>query len=332
MPTLPTLNRATPPRQNDHLDTNLLRVLHTLLTERSVTRTALRLGKSQPAISNMLRRLRDITGDPILVGGKSGMTPTERGEELLLLAKQGLGVMESIASPAPDFTPALTRRVFHLGAPDYLSVLLIPLIMETVRARAPHAGLVIHSLNAGFDYASALESGELDIVIGNWPEQPQHLHLAHLFEDELVCMLNSEHPVVKKGLSLKYYLDMAHLAPTPYMMGHRSIIDSALAEQGLKRQISMTIPYFGMVPYVLAKTDLIFTTSHCFAMHFSRQWPIAVLPMPLPMPKMRFFMLWHERSHAAPEVQWLRKLVADASREVMGKNPYEVLGGPPAAR
>ncbi|HAT30443.1 MAG TPA: LysR family transcriptional regulator [Janthinobacterium sp.] len=314
-------------RPHDQLDTNLLRVLHTLLTERSVTRTALKLGKSQPAVSNMLRRLRDITGDPILVGGKSGMTPTERGEQLLLLAKQGLGVMENICHPEPDFFPEQTRRVFHLGAPDYLSVMLIPLIMEAVRLRAPNAGLVVHSLNAGFDYASALERGELDVVIGNWPEQPQHLHLAQLFEDQLVCMLNSEHPVVKKGLSLKYYLEMAHLAPTPYMMGHRSIIDSALAEQGLKRQIKMTIPYFGMVPYVLARTDMIFTTSHCFAMHFSRQWPIAVLPMPLPMPKMRFFMLWHERSHAAVEVQWLRRIVADASREAMGKNPYEVLGG-----
>ncbi|MFZ6815011.1 LysR family transcriptional regulator [Undibacterium sp. Rencai35W] len=305
-------------RPSDHLDTNLLRVLHTLLTERSVTRTAMKLGQSQPAISNMLKRLREITGDAILVRGKNGMTATERGEELLLLAKQGLSVLESIAHPAPSFVPAQTQRVFHLGAPDYLSVLLIPLIMEKIRGQAPHAGLVIHSLNAGFDYASALETGELDCVIGNWPEQPPHLHLAHLFEDELVCMVNHQHPIVKKGLSLKYYLEMPHLAPTPYMMGHRSIIDSALAEQGLKRHIQMTIPYFGMVPDVLARTDLIFTTSRSFAMHFVGQYPIAVLPMPVEMPKMRFFMLWHERSHAATEVQWLRRIVADASREAMG--------------
>jgi DNA-binding transcriptional LysR family regulator len=304
---------------HDHLDTNLLRVLHTLLVERSVTRTAMKLGQSQPAISNMLKRLREITGDAILVRGKNGMTATERGEELLALAKQGLNVLESIASPPQAFHPAQTQRVFHLGAPDYLSVLLIPLIMARVREQAPNAGLVVHSLNAGFDYASALETGELDLVIGNWPDLPQHLHLAHLFEDELVCMVNNRHPVVKKGLSLKYYLEMAHLAPTPYMMGHRSIIDSALSDQGLKRKIKMTIPYFGMVPYVLSQTDLIFTTSHNFAAHFADQWPIAILPMPVPMPKMRFFMLWHERTHVAAEVQWLRKIVADASREIMGK-------------
>lgn len=300
----------------DQLDTNLLRVLHTLLSERSVTRTALKLGQSQPAISNMLKRLRDITGDAILVRGKNGMTATVRGEELLLLARQALSVLESIASPAPAFNPASSERVFHLGAPDYLSVLLIPLIMEKVRAQAPQAGLVVHALNAGFDYAAALESGELDCVIGNWPDLPPHLHLAQLFEDELVCMVNRKHPVVGKGLSLKYYLELAHLAPTPYMMGHRSIIDNALAGQGLKRKIQMTIPYFGMVPYVLSKTDLVFTTSRSFAEQCARDWPIAVLPMPLPMPKMQFFMLWHERVHAAAEVQWLRKLVTQAAGEV----------------
>ena len=177
-------------RQIDQLDTNLLRVLHTLLTERSVTRTAMKLGQSQPAISNMLKRLRDITGDAILVRGKNGMTATARGEELLLLARQGLSVMESIASPAPAFVAATTQRVFHLGAPDYLSVLLLPMVMEKVRELAPNAGLVIHALNAGFDYAAALETGELDCVIGNWPDLPNHLHIAQLFEDDVVCMVN----------------------------------------------------------------------------------------------------------------------------------------------
>lgn len=90
----------------------------------------MKLGQSQPAIGNMLKRLRDITGDAILVRGKNGMTPTERGQELRLLARQGLSLLESIASPPPAFVAATSERVFHLGAPDYLSVLLIPLVME----------------------------------------------------------------------------------------------------------------------------------------------------------------------------------------------------------
>lgn len=301
----------------EQLDAYLLRVLHTLLMERSVTRTAIRLGQSQPAISNTLKRLRDITGDTILVRGKNGMTATARGEELLLLAAEGLQILERIASPAPAFAPASSQRVFHLGAPDYLSPSLITLIMEKIRIQAPQAGLVVHALTAGFDYAAALEQGELDCVIGNWPEQLPHLHLAPLFEDELVCMLNRQHPVINKGLSLRYYLDMAHLAPTPYIAGHRSIIDAALEEQGLKRHIQMTVPYFGMEPYILSRTDLIFTTSRSFAIACAKDWPLAILPVPVRMPKMQFFMLWHQRAHATADVQWLRGIVAETSAQVL---------------
>jgi DNA-binding transcriptional LysR family regulator len=304
------------PKQ-DQLDTHLLRVLHTLLSERSVTRAAIKLGQSQPAVSNTLKRLREITGDAILVRSKNGMTVTLRGEELFVLAKQGLQIIDSIANPPPLFVPASTQRVFNLGAPDYLSVLLIPAIIEKIRTQAPHASLVVHALNAGFDYVAALENGTLDCVIGNWPDLPAHLHLTQLFEDEVVCMIHQNHPVVKHGLSLKHYVEMEHLAPSPYTLGHRNIIDNALTALGLKRKIHMTIPYFGMVPQILAKTDLIFTTSRSFALQCAKDWPIAVLPVPLAIPKMQFFMLWHERVHAAAEVQWLRRIVAEAASAVV---------------
>ncbi|KMY65149.1 LysR family transcriptional regulator, partial [Desulfocarbo indianensis] len=152
----------------DHLDTYLLRVLYTLLTEQSVTRTAVKLGQSQPAISNTLKRLREITGDAILVRGKNGMVPTERGHELLTLAQQSLEAMERIARPSQEFDPANTTRTFHLGAPDYLDAFFLPNIVERLRKQAPQAKLVVHPLNAGVDYLAALEQGGMDLVIGNW--------------------------------------------------------------------------------------------------------------------------------------------------------------------
>ena len=149
----------------DHLDTYLLRVLYTLLTEQSVTRTAVKLGQSQPAISNTLKRLREITGDAILVRGKNGMVPTERGHELLALAQQSLEAMERIARPSQEFDPVNTTRTFHLGAPDYLDAFFLPNIVERLRKHAPNAKLVVHPLNAGVDYLAALEQGGMDLVI-----------------------------------------------------------------------------------------------------------------------------------------------------------------------
>ena len=51
----------------DKIELHLIRVLHTLITERSVSRAALRLQSSQPAVSAQLKRLRELTGDPLLV-------------------------------------------------------------------------------------------------------------------------------------------------------------------------------------------------------------------------------------------------------------------------
>ena len=65
-----------------NIDLNLLVFLDVLLKERNVTRAAESLGISQPAMSNGLRRLRDLFGDPLLVRTSDGMKPTERAELL----------------------------------------------------------------------------------------------------------------------------------------------------------------------------------------------------------------------------------------------------------
>jgi DNA-binding transcriptional LysR family regulator len=78
-------------RITDPLDSHLLRVLCTLIGERSVSRTAIKLNQSQPAISALLKRLRVIFKDPLLVREKNRMVPTQRALELLEPAQTALG-------------------------------------------------------------------------------------------------------------------------------------------------------------------------------------------------------------------------------------------------
>ena len=236
------------PKLREQLDLHLLRVLQSLLKEHSVSRTAIRLGMSQPAVSNALRRLREITGDPILLRGKKGMVPTERGPFLLAHATEALQAIERISATAEPMDPSQSTRVFNLGAPDYLDGAFIPDIAERVRRQAPQARLVVHTINPDLDYVQALEEGELDVVIGNWLEPPEKLHLARLFDDEVVCMLGRHHPLAQRGLSLQHYLEMPHLAPSAHVTDKRGFIDGCLAEQGISRQVQMVVPYFGLVP------------------------------------------------------------------------------------
>lgn len=300
-------------RHREPIETYLLRVLQTLLTEQSVSRAAMRLGLSQPAISNSLKRLRDVTGDVLLVRGKTGMVPTERGLELLAYATDALAAIDRITHPPVEFSPQSCTREFHLGAPDYLDAVFLPNIAEVVFRAAPQARLIVHPINADFNYEEALENGSLDVVIGNWREPPPHLHLSRLFDDEVICMVGAQHFLAEKGISLQHYLELRHLAPTPYVSERTSFIDGCLAEHGLRRNIHMTIPYFGLVPYILISTDLVFTTGRQFAEHYTHYLPIKVLPSPFKFPPMRFYQLWHKRTHGAADVTWLRRRIADVA-------------------
>ena len=146
-------------RGADALDIWLLRVLRTLLTERSVTQAALRLNQTQPAISTALRKLREVLNDPILVRGKSGMVPTEYGASLLGPTQRALRDVDFVATPHGDFDPAATRRTFRIAAPDYLNDFFMPTLISRFREAAPQAKLEIDSLNPTLDHGAALEAG-----------------------------------------------------------------------------------------------------------------------------------------------------------------------------
>ncbi len=306
------------------LDIYLLRVLATLLAEGSVTRTAVRLDQSQPAISAALRRLRDIIGDPLLVRGKSGMVPTQRGAALLEPARNALREIERIVGQPAAFDAASSARSFRIGSPDYLNVLFLPTVVELFRGQAPAAELEWHSLGPNFDYERALESGALDIVIGNWPEPPESLSRDTLFADRMVCLMSRQHGLADAPLTREQYLAAAHLAPTPYSPTQRGIVDLHLARERLKRRVVVTIPYFTLAPYVLMQSDLLFTTTAFFAEYYAGFLPLTVAECPIAFPPMQYYQLWHERAEHSPDVRWLAGIVRQATRKLLsaqGRSP-----------
>ena len=183
----------------DKIDLHLIRVLHTVLTERSVSRAALRLGMYQPAVSAALKRLRDLAGDPLLVRSGSGMVPTEAGLRMVEPAAHILRTAEMLFSDARSFEPATAHHTFSLAASDYLDPLFLPQLVAQLKAQAPHCPIEIHPLSGDADYRHQLAQGKVDVVIGNWPQPPDDLHLGRLFGDEVVCLVSNQHPAARRG-------------------------------------------------------------------------------------------------------------------------------------
>ncbi|TYQ17246.1 UNVERIFIED_ORG: DNA-binding transcriptional LysR family regulator [Zoogloea ramigera] len=301
-----------------HLDLHLIRILYLLLVEKNVSRVALKLNQPQPSISASLRKLRELTGDPILVRGARGMVPTQHGESLLLPAKRILDETENLFLKKSPFVPQIEARTFHVAAPDYLDSQFLPNLVALLRRGSPNSRVKIHSLGPRVDYVRLLSDGDMDLVIANWDEPPEHLHMSKLFEDPITCVMRADCPYALRtpsdAMTLDDYLTLPHVAPTQLMPGYLGVIDDFLDRQGLQRNVVVESAYFGLIPNMLAQTDLVLTTGRQFVRQYEKQMPLKTYALPVKFPAMRFYQLWHERVHQAPEHKWLREQVAAAAK------------------
>jgi len=318
-------------RSNDPFDTYLLRVFSMLMSERSVSRAATRLNQSQPTVTTALKRLRDIFDDPLLIKDKQRMVPTERALQLEASVRTVLGEIEGLMSPGDVFEPATTRQIFRIGTPDYLAPPLMAAVVHYMRTTAPSARMLMQALGPDYDFDAALADGELDVVIGNWPQPPEHLRTTLLLEDEVVCLVDRDHPGAN-GLRVTDYLEGNHVVPQLYSTLQRGVVETHLAAQRLARTPTVTVPYFSMAPHLLPGTDLIFTTSRHFAQHFAAMLPLAVVPSPIDFPPMRFYQLWHGRNQHAPGHIWFRSLLSAVMRTASATRHLRVSAPPPEVR
>ena len=293
----------------DKIDLHLIRVLHTVLTERSVSKAAIRLGMHQPAVSASLKRLRDFSGDPLLVRSGAGMVPTEAALRMVEPAASILRAAEMLFSDARGFEPATASHTFRVAASDYLDPLFLPQLVAQIKAQAPLRHIEIHPLSGGSDYRSQLAQGDVDVVIGNWATPPEDLHLGRLFGDEVVCLVAGNHPAVRRGWDRDAWLAADHIAPTPTHPGAKGVIDDYLASKGWVRNITARCPHFGLIPAMVASTLLVLTTGRQYCERYVNNLPLQILPTPIEFPRMMYYQLWHERTHCSVANRWLRERV-----------------------
>ncbi len=305
----------------DTIDLYLIRVLHTLITERSVSRAALRLASTQPAVSAQLKRLRALTGDPLLVRTGHQMQPTETALQLVGPATNLLHEAERLfgaraRARGQAFDAAASDTTFRVAASDYLDPLFLPALVTHVKALAPGVKLELMPLSQEFDYRRHLATGDVDLVIGNWLEPPAELHLGRLITDDVVCLVAERHPAVNRGWTVDKYLDCEHVAPMPMSPGALGVIDEHLALQGARRRIVVRASHFSLIPLMVADSLLVLTTGRLFCSRYVDTLPVKVVRCPIAFPSMNYYQLWHDLTHAAPSMRWFREQVREVARQL----------------
>lgn len=309
-----------------NIDLHLVRVLHTVIDERSVSRAALRLQTTQPVVSAQLKRLRALTGDPLLVRAGPGLVPTDAALAMLAPAERLLHEADLLFAPRQRqaaFTPALAALTFRIAASDYLDPLFLPELVARLKQDAPAVQIEMQALSGDFDVRRKLAAGDVDLVVGNWLQPPEELHLGRLMSDEIVCLVATDHPAVRnpRGWTVERYLASEHVAPNAFHVGGRGVIDEHLQAQGLARRIVVRAAHFSLIPLMVSRTRLVLTTGRQFCSRYLEAAGVQVVRCPVPFPPMAYYQLWHERSHAAPALKWLREQVRDVARELTAALP-----------
>lgn len=294
-------------------DLNLLIVFHILLEEGSVTRTGQRLGRTQSAVSNSLKRLRELVGDPLFVRTPSGIGPTQRARELAPLAAKVYEASVQFASPSSEFDPATADAQFTVGAPDRFSLPIFLPLLERLGRISPQ--MVINLRTTDRDYATRLiDSGDIDMAMGWFDRIPPHVASTFVFEDRFVCLCRNDHPLRAAATepTLDDILSHAHLVVSS--TGDRTAaFDAVLRRNGLRRAIAATVMNFTIVPELLARTDLVGVFTHRTSEYFTSRYPLSMVPVPLEVAPIANQLIWHRRFEKNDAHAWLRRQILAAS-------------------
>jgi DNA-binding transcriptional LysR family regulator len=298
------------------LDLNLLLAFESLMIERNVTRAARRSGLSQPAMSNALARLRRSFDDPLLVRTPEGMKPTPVAQSLIVPVRAALDGLRAVLEEKPTFDAASSHRTFRLLANDYAEIVLLAPLIGKVQAMATGITLRVERPRSLFQPpASPSLADSFDLAIGFFPDAlslETNLRSELLWEEENVCIVHENHPLIRGKLSLKQYVAACHAAVF-YKSEGTGIIDSLLEQKGYARRTVILVPHFASVGFIVAASDVIATVPQRLAAQFNKSLRLQVLPVPLAMPPFRTQMIWHERSQMDPAHSWLRNLISETA-------------------
>lgn len=299
-------------------DLNLLRTLHVLLRERSVTRTAKELNVTQQAVSGSLKRLRQHFGDPLLVRVGQHLEATPRALALVAPVRDAMDRIVLTLEAGPSFAPGATRRRFRIAMSDHpLHVVMPPLVAELARtAPGLTCELVPVSRRAVYD----LDLGEIDFLI--MPREhadkrylSQGISSADLFDDDFVCVVDEGNPVADEILSVERYADMPHVALRTND-GSRSLVDDSWSAAGLLPRVLLEAGSFADMIWLVPGTPLIATVQRRLARKFGEILPIRIVGYPLPRVQTHQQLIWHSRSTDDPAHRFVRNAFVSTIRDV----------------
>lgn len=286
-------------------DFNLLVALDVLLAEASVAGAARRLSLSTSAMSRTLSRLREVTGDPILVRAGRYMVLTPWAEATRDRARSAVHEARAVLQPSTDALKVESlERLFTIRANDGFVVAFGPLLIAAVASAAP--GVCIRFAPKPEKTSRYLREGLVDLEIGVQSNMGPEIRLQRLFQDRFVGAVRKGHPLsLQPDVTLDDYVAWGHVVASPDGALH-GFADEALAERGMTRKIASVVPGFPTALSVALASDLIAMVPALYLLNQPMNERVHAFELPFKTRAITVSQMWHPRMEKDPAHRWLR--------------------------
>lgn len=296
-------------------DFNLLVTLDVLLAEGNVARAARRLRLSPSAMSRALARLRETTGDPLLVRAGRGLVPTPRALELRERVGQLVQDVEAVLRPTETLDLARLVRTFTLRTSEGFVENFGPDLMARVGAQAP--GVRLRFVQKPDKESAPLRDGTVDLETGVVGETTgPEVRAQALFRDRFVGVVRTGHPLSKGKLTARRYASGRHISVSRRGLD-KGAIDEALKPLGLEREVVTIVGGFSTALALARASDLIATVPERHTGNLRAG--MHSFPLPFSTPQLTVSLLWHPRLDADAAHRWLRGHVLDVCAAIHRK-------------
>jgi DNA-binding transcriptional LysR family regulator len=290
------------------LDLNLLTVFEAIYELGTVSNAADRLALSQSATSHALSRLRKACRDELFVPGQKSLAPTPTARILYPVIKQALEALRTSLAEATGFDPKTSRRHFRLCIPHPMGPFYALELQKALAAVAPGIVVTFDTVSRPVDLEETLRDGIVDVAIDWLPVELDPFVNRKLFDEQMVLLARRKHPRVGAGLTIEGMRKEKFIGLHPRReVGH---MPQALRELHLQFYEALRVSEILEIPTVVASTELLGLIPSSMGPLMEKRLGLQVLAIPLELPKVPIYMIWHETRRKDAAHLWLRELVA----------------------
>lgn len=292
------------------MDFRVLRFLRLLLQTSSVTRTAELLEISQPAASRILARIRDLTGDPLLIRTQAGYQLTDHALTLQEPVLNAINSVEAVFQP-PYFDPERSHRCFQVAGTDYATACIIGPLMDRFAEIAPHIQINVTPLVP--DSFSKILEGEIDFVFYAGLDVKGDLIAKKLFVDSYVLLMREGHPLMEIAKQNEF-LEPSDITSYRQIEFAYPTVDRLQADPVMRIQhdnvaAAFSVPFFTTLPFHVSNSDAVAAVPSRLGAQLLTFANIFSVPFRLDA-EFPYYVLWHERGQFNPSITWLVDEVA----------------------